>query len=174
MPNRVYDPSVGVWLGRDPIELASGQVNPDDYCNDDPENRTDPSGLLGEEGPLVRSRPNHVYNIKDRNDRNILQEAAKLARGAYSPTQNVGDWKYKENWSPDKETPGFKPPPPGFGATLYENGGYYVLSFRGTDDNEIFGPDGKADLKQEIGLYDKQYDYAVYLARSLRTCIVIS
>jgi uncharacterized protein RhaS with RHS repeats len=42
---RIYDPEDGDWLGRDPIGLASGQVNPTDYAGNDPINGTDPSGL---------------------------------------------------------------------------------------------------------------------------------
>ncbi|HJU22967.1 MAG TPA: RHS repeat-associated core domain-containing protein, partial [Casimicrobiaceae bacterium] len=42
---RDYDPSVGVWLSKDPSGFAGGDPNLYAYSGNDPINRTDPSGL---------------------------------------------------------------------------------------------------------------------------------
>jgi RHS repeat-associated protein len=45
--NRYYDPRLGRWTSRDPVGLEGG-VNVYAYCDGDPVNRVDPTGLLEE------------------------------------------------------------------------------------------------------------------------------
>jgi RHS repeat-associated protein len=45
MVNRWYDPSVGMFISRDPIGLAGGSVNLYSYAGNNPVNRIDPIGL---------------------------------------------------------------------------------------------------------------------------------
>lgn len=42
---RDYDPSMGRWVSKDPIQFGGGQTNLYVYVNNDPVNRSDPSGL---------------------------------------------------------------------------------------------------------------------------------
>lgn len=46
---RVYDPSMGRWLTKDPIGFGGGDANLYGYVANDPVNWVDPSGLISEE-----------------------------------------------------------------------------------------------------------------------------
>ena len=53
---RYYAPNIGRWLAPDPIGFAGGDINLYRYCNNDPVNMVDPSGLDGvdtDQAPIV-------------------------------------------------------------------------------------------------------------------------
>ena len=106
--HRDYDPDTARWLSRDPVLFAGGSYNLYAYCNNDPVNRIDPSGL----GPGSQY-PNADYEhyqkikaIKAEIDRlqpeyNMLvaaQHDSRLAplveRGGSSPSIAISDASY--------------------------------------------------------------------------------
>ena len=46
----MYNPTLGTFIQRDPIGIASGDPNFYRYCGDNPVNRTDPTGLMDSAG----------------------------------------------------------------------------------------------------------------------------
>ena len=44
---RDYDPAIGRWTAKDPIDFAGGDVNLFNYVSADPVNKKDPTGLSG-------------------------------------------------------------------------------------------------------------------------------
>jgi len=52
----MYNPGLGRFMTEDPLGLEAGP-NPYDYCNNDPTNETDPSGLKGAPTPITPEEP---------------------------------------------------------------------------------------------------------------------
>ena len=62
--NRWYDPSVGRWLGQDPISFDGGDDNLYGYCDNGPTDGTDASGLRpksGDDAVVSGSGKNEYY-----------------------------------------------------------------------------------------------------------------
>ncbi len=63
---REYDPALGRWLSRDPIDFAGGDANLYGYVLGDPVGGVDPSGLIGETiGPAIELPPGSVFLGKE-------------------------------------------------------------------------------------------------------------
>jgi RHS repeat-associated protein len=60
---RAFDPSTGRWLSRDPIQEMGG-VNLYEYCQDDSDNRIDPSGLLSPNSSYCRALAQTIRNLQ--------------------------------------------------------------------------------------------------------------
>ena len=70
---RDYDPTIGRWTAKDPIDFAGGEANLYGYVGNDPVNWVDPEGLFGPGGPGTQ-HPGHGdfpgsdlfnYNLED-------------------------------------------------------------------------------------------------------------
>lgn len=76
---RFYDPRTGKWLSRDPIEEKGG-LNTTAYCNNDPINKLDPTGLMtiSEWESLSPDEQKKFYQTVLGRHRTALLEASKM------------------------------------------------------------------------------------------------
>jgi hypothetical protein len=88
--SRWYDPSVGRWLGQDPIGFDGGDDNLYGYCDNGPTDGTDPNGLVFE--ALVAEAIKTLMEGYHNNDSgDVLKEVSdKLANRAVDRLIEVG------------------------------------------------------------------------------------
>jgi type VI secretion system secreted protein VgrG len=99
---RAYDPRIGRWLSRDPIQERGG-MNLYGYVGGDPVNRWDLLGLRGYPSNFVGPLQQNDYYIPEGPPGADLKANCHKASGIVNPwtfkklVQNRGDWDYKQN-----------------------------------------------------------------------------